>query len=56
MKFKSLFGLLQCAFRTQEPILTLRRTMLSLAHSDSDQKLDNEIGQCWLNIAKVARE
>ena len=50
----------QYSFRTQEPILNLRRTVMSLAREEEAEDralaLDKEIGQCWLSTAKIARE
>ncbi|XP_076443272.1 serine/threonine-protein kinase ATR-like isoform X2 [Babylonia areolata] len=46
----------QSSFRTQEPILTMRRTLLSLGHSHADNTLDTTIGKWWLWSAKVARK
>ncbi|ELT94946.1 hypothetical protein CAPTEDRAFT_164972 [Capitella teleta] len=43
----------QAAYRTQEPILNLRRVLLSLADSVTAQR---HIGQCWLQSAKIARK
>ncbi|BFY98653.1 hypothetical protein BsWGS_01693 [Bradybaena similaris] len=46
----------QSSFRTQEPILTLRRTLLSMVHSERHPNLDTQIGKWWLWSAKVARK
>ncbi|KAL3865678.1 hypothetical protein ACJMK2_043042 [Sinanodonta woodiana] len=46
----------QSSFRTQEPVLTLRRTLLTLVHHSGESILDKEIGQCWLWSAKIARK
>jgi len=45
---------LQSSFRTQEPILTLRRTVLGLC--SAGHRLDKVIGQCWLQTARIARK
>ncbi|KAK3087904.1 hypothetical protein FSP39_012312 [Pinctada imbricata] len=46
----------QCSFRTEEPVLTLRRALFTLAQKVIDQRLDHEIGHWWLESAKIARE
>ncbi|XP_059175094.1 serine/threonine-protein kinase ATR-like isoform X2 [Physella acuta] len=46
----------QSSFRTQEPILTLRRTLLSLIQKDRHPGLERQIGKWWLWSAKVARK
>ncbi|KAK7486773.1 hypothetical protein BaRGS_00021920, partial [Batillaria attramentaria] len=45
----------QSSLRTQEPILTLRRTLLSLGQRDPDSTVDTAISKWWLWSAKVAR-
>ena len=52
---------LQDTYKIQEPILNLRRTILSLAQQaqisqPDDADLKAEIGNCWLRTAKIARE
>ncbi|KAI0215805.1 Serine/threonine-protein kinase ATR [Lamellibrachia satsuma] len=44
----------QSSFRTQEPILTLRRTVLGLC--SAGHNLEKVIGQCWLQTARIARK
>ncbi|ESO92356.1 hypothetical protein LOTGIDRAFT_190706 [Lottia gigantea] len=46
----------QASFRTQEPILTIRRTLFSLVDIDRPDNIDTQIGQWWLRSAKVARK
>ncbi|XP_055865310.1 serine/threonine-protein kinase ATR-like isoform X2 [Biomphalaria glabrata] len=46
----------QSTFRTQEPILTLRRTLTSLTQKENHPGLDIQIGKWWLQSAKVARK
>ncbi|RUS83841.1 hypothetical protein EGW08_008382 [Elysia chlorotica] len=46
----------QSSYRTQEPILTLRRTLLSLVESERDPCLLTQVGKWWLWSAKVARK
>ncbi|KAK6188750.1 hypothetical protein SNE40_004864 [Patella caerulea] len=46
----------QSSFRTQEPILTLRRTLFSLVDVDRPANIDTQIGAWWLRSAKVARK
>ncbi|XP_019728158.1 serine/threonine-protein kinase ATR isoform X2 [Hippocampus comes] len=43
----------QKSFRAKEPILALRRALLSLQSKPSSQKL---VGECWLQSARVARK
>ncbi|XP_048255679.1 serine/threonine-protein kinase ATR-like isoform X1 [Haliotis rufescens] len=44
----------QSSFRIQDPILTLRRTLLTLCQSDHD--LSTMVGKSWLWSTKVARK
>lgn len=48
------YVLLQASYRTQEPILNLRRVLLSL--NNQRQEVHRLVGQCWLQSAKVARQ
>ncbi|XP_077396162.1 serine/threonine-protein kinase ATR isoform X2 [Festucalex cinctus] len=43
----------QKSFRAKEPILALRRALLSLQSKPTNQKL---VGECWLQSARVARK
>ncbi|XP_061551565.1 serine/threonine-protein kinase ATR [Phycodurus eques] len=43
----------QNSFRAKEPILALRRALLSLQSKPTSQKL---VGECWLQSARVARK
>ncbi|XP_057715300.1 serine/threonine-protein kinase ATR [Corythoichthys intestinalis] len=43
----------QNSFRAKEPILALRRALLSLQSKPINQKL---VGECWLQSARVARK
>ncbi|XP_077988664.1 serine/threonine-protein kinase ATR-like [Glandiceps talaboti] len=54
--WKTRLEITQTSFRTQEPILSLRRAVLGLIdqHNIADQNKD--IGQCWLQSARVARK
>ncbi|XP_012937158.1 serine/threonine-protein kinase ATR [Aplysia californica] len=54
--WQSRLQMAQSSFRSQEPILTLRRTLLSLVQSERDPSLDVQIGKWWLWSAKVARK
>ncbi|GFR86846.1 serine/threonine-protein kinase atr, partial [Elysia marginata] len=54
--WQSRMEMAQSSFRTQEPILTLRRTLLSLVESERDPCLLTQIGKWWLWSAKVARK
>ncbi|KAG2462678.1 ATR kinase, partial [Polypterus senegalus] len=53
LKWQARLEMTQNSFRAKEPILALRRALLSLA-----KKTDNEdlIGECWLQSARVARK
>ncbi|KAJ8304682.1 hypothetical protein KUTeg_018265, partial [Tegillarca granosa] len=53
--WESCIQIMQYSFRTQEPILSLRRTLFTLAQEASNINLDHEIGHCWLWSAKIAR-
>ncbi|KAJ8304679.1 hypothetical protein KUTeg_018262, partial [Tegillarca granosa] len=53
--WESCIHIMQYSFRTQEPILSLRRTLFTLAQEASNINLDHEIGHCWLWSAKIAR-
>ncbi|XP_071509803.1 serine/threonine-protein kinase ATR-like [Diadema antillarum] len=48
----------QSSFRTQEPMLCLRRVMLGFNQSPDSENasLNKDIGHCWLKSAKVARK
>ncbi|XP_041465563.1 serine/threonine-protein kinase ATR-like [Lytechinus variegatus] len=48
----------QSSFRTQEPMLCLRRSILGLNNPPNTERaeLDKDIGYCWLKSAKVARK
>ncbi|KAJ4479010.1 hypothetical protein J3R30DRAFT_3881305 [Lentinula aciculospora] len=43
-------------FRTQEPILSMRRTAFALINIPGSQALRGEIGRSWLASAKIARK
>ncbi|VDI06872.1 serine/threonine-protein kinase ATR [Mytilus galloprovincialis] len=47
---------MQWSFRTQEPLLTLRRTLFNLAQQMTGHDVDHEIGHWWLWSAKIARK
>ncbi|KAL8622808.1 hypothetical protein ACOMHN_026929 [Nucella lapillus] len=55
-QWNSRLQMAQSSFRTQEPILTMRRTLLSLGHSHPHTPLHTTIGHWWLWSAKVARK
>jgi len=46
----------QLSHRYQDPILNLRRIILQLANDERGLCVDTEVGQCWLQSARVARE
>ena len=48
----------QSSFKTQEPILNLRRSMLSMAAEEQQRGMaaEEEIGHCWLSTARIARQ
>lgn len=46
----------QLSYRYQDPILNLRRIILELASAERGLCVDGEVGQCWLQSARVARE
>ncbi|XP_030832739.1 serine/threonine-protein kinase ATR-like [Strongylocentrotus purpuratus] len=49
----------QSSFRTQEPMLCLRRSILGLNNNPINSEgtgLNKDIGYCWLKSAKVARK
>ena len=46
----------QLSYRYQDPILNLRRIILQLASTELGLCVDTEVGQCWLQSARVARE
>jgi len=46
----------QWSFRAQEPLLTLRRTLFTLAQQTTGHDFDHEIGHWWLWSAKIARK
>ena len=46
----------QLSYRYQDPILNLRRIILQLARDERALCVDTEVGQCWLQSARVARE
>ena len=46
----------QLSYRYQDPILNLRRIILQLASTERGLCVDTEVGQCWLQSARVARE
>nr|XP_022332154.1 serine/threonine-protein kinase ATR-like isoform X2 [Crassostrea virginica] len=50
------FETVQCSFRTQEPLLTLRRTLFTLVQRLTNLDLDQEIGRWWLSSARIARK
>lgn len=49
---------MQSSFRIQEPVLTMRRTLMTLTQQEghSDLDLDREIGHSWLSSAKIAHK
>lgn len=51
-----LFLCFQWSFRAQEPLLTLRRTLFTLAQQTTGHDFDHEIGHWWLWSAKIARK
>ncbi|CAL1526088.1 unnamed protein product, partial [Lymnaea stagnalis] len=55
-KWQARLQMAQSSFRTQEPILTLRRTLSSLTQKERHVGLDTQIGKWWLWSAKVARK
>ncbi|XP_041373194.1 serine/threonine-protein kinase ATR-like [Gigantopelta aegis] len=55
-QWRSGLQMAQSSFRTQEPILTLRRTLLSLTNTSEDEMLNMQVGKWWLWSAKVARK
>lgn len=46
----------QVSYRYQDPILNLRRIILQLASAERGLCVVTEVGQCWLQSARVARE
>ena len=46
----------QLSYRYQNPILNLRRIILQLASAERGLCVNTEVGQCWLQSARVARE
>ena len=46
----------QLSYRYQDPILNLRRIILQLSSAERGLCVDTDIGQCWLQSARVARE
>ncbi|XP_033108232.1 serine/threonine-protein kinase ATR-like isoform X2 [Anneissia japonica] len=46
----------QPSFRTQEPILCLRRVLHNLTYDGQDPSKNKVVGHCWLQSAKVARK
>jgi len=46
----------QLSYRYQDPILNLRRIILQMASAERGLCVDTEVGQCWLQSARVARE
>jgi len=46
----------QLSYRYQDPILNLRRILLQLASAERGLSVDTDVGQCWLQSARVARE
>ncbi|XP_062573409.1 serine/threonine-protein kinase ATR-like [Saccostrea cucullata] len=55
-QWETRFETVQCSFRTQEPLLTLRRTLFTLVQRLTDLDLDQEIGRWWLSSARIARK
>ncbi|XP_064607735.1 serine/threonine-protein kinase ATR-like [Liolophura sinensis] len=56
-QWEARLSMAQCSFRTQEPILTLRKTLFLLTQDKDDHPMmDLETGRIWLRIAKVARK
>ncbi|XP_045160246.2 serine/threonine-protein kinase ATR-like [Mercenaria mercenaria] len=50
--------MMQSSFRIQEPVLTMRRTLMALNQHEgqSDLDLDREVGHSWLSSAKIAQK
>ncbi|XP_060578307.1 serine/threonine-protein kinase ATR-like [Ruditapes philippinarum] len=50
--------MMQSSFRIQEPVLTMRRTLMTLNEHEgqSDLDLDREVGHSWLSSAKIAHK
>ncbi|XP_052796079.1 serine/threonine-protein kinase ATR-like isoform X2 [Mya arenaria] len=50
--------MMQSSFRIQEPVLTMRRTLMTLAQQDHDINFDieTEIAHSWLSSAKTAQK
>ncbi|XP_071964795.1 serine/threonine-protein kinase ATR-like isoform X2 [Antedon mediterranea] len=46
----------QPSFKTQEPILCLRRVLHNLTYDGQDPSKNKVVGHCWLQSAKVARK
>lgn len=46
----------QLSHRYQDAILNLRRVILQLARAERGLSVNTEVGQCWLQSARVARE
>ncbi|KAL4227217.1 hypothetical protein ACF0H5_012662 [Mactra antiquata] len=50
--------MMQSSFKVQEPVLTMRRTLMTLTQQEGhcDLDLDREIGHSWLSSAKIAHK
>jgi len=50
--------MMQSSFKIQEQVLTMRRTLMTLAQDRGDPSLDleTEIGHSWLSSAKTAQK
>ncbi|XP_064619014.1 serine/threonine-protein kinase ATR-like [Lineus longissimus] len=55
-QWESRLSLVQSSFRSLEPILIIRRVLMSLGQECIDYSLDKEIGRCFLQSARVARK
>nr|XP_034325117.1 serine/threonine-protein kinase ATR isoform X2 [Crassostrea gigas] len=55
-QWETRFQTVQCSFRTQEPLLALRRTLFTLVQRLTNLDLDQEIGRWWLSSARIARK
>ncbi|XP_060075850.1 serine/threonine-protein kinase ATR-like, partial [Ylistrum balloti] len=54
-QWESRLQVMQCSFRTQEPVLTLRRILFTLAQQTTGQEVDQDIGHWWLWSARIAQ-
>lgn len=54
-QWESRLQVMQCSFRTQEPVLTLRRILFTLAQQNTGQEVEQDIGHWWLWSARIAQ-